>query len=373
MITKSELFKYSFPFNVLMALINALDHITTTYLSGLATLPWIIVGLVVSYFLAKSFGQEYVDKMMKKIGLILLYVFIPLLLFRIFLNISFGSAEITFAAVTFGVLLFMYVLAYGLGHIESKELDLNGMKKRTFMKTVLTNQGRSAAFVGGALLGIEQWRVPAAIYIALVGIGLFAIIPYVLSVMHRNEVNSIAKEKSPLPWFLKLYPWYLLLFVVAAIIIHRSTGITMVDLGDGGTVLHFITALTIPAGLYYVGSGIHPSDLKLDEMKKMFFPPKKGEKREFYWSVGRNAFLTTMVYTPIITVLVFAPIMWLTSFPSSWFAVIVINAILPITSTNMFLIPYGLNAKGTALSVTWTTVISVPLVLVLIPLFSSIF
>lgn len=343
------------------------------YISGLWTLPWIVVGLVVSYLLAKPFGQEYVDKVMKKFGLGLLFVFIPLLMFRIFLNISFGREELIFTGITFGVLAFMYLLAYFLGRVEAKELDLDGMKKRTFLKTILTNQGRSAAFVGGALLAIEEWAVPAGIYIALVGVGLFAVIPYILSVMHKHERKSDIKEDdSPLPWYLRLYPWYLLAFIIAAVLIHHFAGVGIQSLGDGGTVLYFITALTIPAALYYVGSGIHPKDLKLEEMKKMILPKKEGEKRDFDWAVGRNAFLITMVYTPIIIALVFIPLVFFEVIPRSWFAVIVINSILPITSTNMFLVPYGLNRKGTALSVTWTTVVSVPLVLILIPVLSTI-
>ena len=354
-----------------MSFIDIIQRILP-YISGTWTLPWILIGLVGSYILAIPFGQERVDRVMKKIGLVLLFVFIPLLLFRIFINITFGRDELLFAGITFVVLFFMYVLAYILGNIEAKNLELSGMEKRTFIKTVLTNQGRSAAFVGGALLAIEGWTVPAGIYIALVGIGLFAIMPYILSVMHREETNNTENDISPLPLFLRIYPWYLLSFVVAAIFIHRSTGITMADLGDAGTVLFFITALTIPAGLYYAGAGIHPRDLRLDEMKKMFLPAKKGENREFHWSVGRNAFLTTMVYTPIITTLIFAPIMFAGLIPGSWFSVIVINSIFPITSTNMFLISYGLDVKGTALAVTWTTVISVPLVLILIPILSSV-
>ncbi|MGM0405428.1 MAG: hypothetical protein ACQEQM_04735 [Thermoplasmatota archaeon] len=355
-----------------MTFINLLETILP-YISGLWTLPWIIVGIVVSYLLAKPFGQEYIDKVMKKVGLVLLFVFIPLLMFRIFLNITFGRKELVFTGVTIGVLAFMYLLAYFLGHVESKKLELKGMKKRIFLKTVLTNQGRSAAFVGGALLAIDAWAIPAAIYIAFVGVGLFAVIPYVLSVMHKHErKNNLKEESSLLPWYLRLYPWYLLSFIVAAIVVHHITGIDIAALGNGGTVLHFITALTIPAALYYVGSGVHPSDLKLDEMKKMILPQKNDEKKDFDWAVGRNAFLTTMVYTPIILALVFTPLMLLEIIPKPWFAVIVINSILPITSTNMFLLPYGLNAKGTALSVTWTTVISVPLVLILIPLLSTI-
>ncbi len=356
-----------------MSFISVIESILP-YISGLRTLPWIVVGLIVSYVLAKPFGQERINQVMKKIGLVLLFVFIPILMFRIFVNISFGREELIFTGITFGVLTFMYIIAYFLGKVEAKKLNLKGMKKRTFLKTVLTNQGRSAAFVGGALLAIEGWAVPAGIYIAFVGVGLFAVIPYILSVMHKHErKNDLKEDKSPLPWYLKLYPWYLLSFILAGIFVNRFAGIDLEAMGDGGTVLFFLSALTIPAALYYVGSGIHPEDLKLDEMKKMIFPKKKGEKREFYWDVGRNAFLTTMLYTPIIITLVFTPLMLLDIIPGSWFAVIVINSILPITSTNMFLLPYGLNPKGTALSVSWTTVISVPLVMILIPLLSSIF
>jgi len=356
-----------------MAFIGILEGILP-YISGLWTLPWIVVGLVVSYLLAKPFGRESVNSVMKKFGLLLLFVFIPLLMFRLFINVSFGREEFIFTGVTFGVLAFMYLLAYLLGKMEAKKLDLDAMEKRTFLKTILTNQGRSAAFVGGAILAIDKWAVPAAIYIAMVGVGLFAVIPYVLSVMHKHErQNDIKKEDSPLPWFLKLYPWYLLSFIIAAVLIQHFFGVDTGTLGDAGTVLFFITALTIPAALFYVGSGIHPTDLKLDEMKKMIFPKKKGENRDFDWAVGRTAFLTIMVYTPIIITLVFTPLMFFGIIPGSWFAVIIINSILPITSTNMFLLPYGLNPKGTALSITWTTVISIPLVLVLIPVLSTIF
>ena len=54
---------------------------------------------------------------------------------------------------------------------------------------------------------------------------------------------------------------------------------------------------------------------------------------------------------------------------SAWFAVIVINSILPITSTNMFLVPYGIDRKVAAYSVTWTTIVCVPIVVLLIIIF----
>lgn len=351
-----------------MAVIDHLANIIP-YISGTYTLPWIVVGMVVSYLLAIPYGQERVDRVMKKIGLVLLFVFIPLLLFRLFLNITFGADELLFSGITFAVLAFMYVIAYLLGNLKVRQLQLEGLRKRTFVKTVLTNQGRSAAFVGLAL--VEFWPIPAAIYIALVGIGLFAVIPYILSIMHRTETKNIDREISPLPWFLRLYPWYLISFVVAAVLIHYHTGITQADLGGGGTVLHFVTALTVPAGLYYVGSGIHPRDLKLEEMKKMFIPPKRGEREDFHWSAGRNAFMTTLVYTPLFTLLIFSPMLFLDLIPGPWFAVIVLNSLMPITSTNMFLLPYGLNAKGTALAITWTTVIAVPLLMILIPVMGA--
>lgn len=340
------------------------------YISGLYTLPWIIVGLIVTYILAGIFGEEKIHGTMKKIGLVLLFVFIPLLLFRIFLNINFGKMEIVFSIITFLVLALSYLISYFFGRIEADKHGMKSLEKRNFIKTVLTNQGRSAAFVGGAMLAIDEWRVPAGIYISLVGIGLFAIIPYILSVMHRRETHGKADVET-LPWYLKLYPWYLLSFVVAAILIHKSTGVTVKSLGDAGIYLHFITALTIPAGLYYVGASIHPRDLKTEEMRKMFLP-KKGEAAEFHWIAARNAFVATMIITPIAVVGIFGTAFFFGMIPGEWFAVLVINSILPITSTNMFLLPYGIDKKGTALAVTWTTVVSVPLFMLLIPLFKVI-
>ena len=58
------------------------------YISGLYTLPWIFIGFVVTVLIAKIIGREKIDRIMKKIGVILLYFFIPILIFRIFLNSS---------------------------------------------------------------------------------------------------------------------------------------------------------------------------------------------------------------------------------------------------------------------------------------------
>ncbi len=343
------------------------------YIGGLWTLPWIVVGFLMTIALSKWLGQERVNAGMKKVGLLLLFVFIPLLLFRIFLNIGFGPEELIFTLITFVVLTFMYLVSYLFGYLEAGQMALAETERRTFMKTVLTNQGRSAAFVGGMMLAIEEWKVPAAIYISIVGIGLFAVIPFMLSIMHNRE-NQGQEKVATLPWFLRLYPWYLLSFVVAAVIIHRSTGVTVTDLGDAGVVLHFVTALTIPAGLYYVGAGIHPGDLKVAEMKKLFSLRRGASTgREFHWTVARNAFFSTLILTPIAIILVFGLLMYGGVIPKEWFAVIALNSIMPITSTNMFLIPYGIDRKGTALAITWTTIIAVPALMVLIPVFMSLF
>ena len=57
-----------------------------TYISGFYTLPWILIGFIVTILIARVTGREKIDNIMKKIGLILLYFFIPLLIFRVFLD-----------------------------------------------------------------------------------------------------------------------------------------------------------------------------------------------------------------------------------------------------------------------------------------------
>ena len=69
------------------------------YISGLYTLPWIIVGFFLTILIAKFTGREKIDKIMKKVGLILLYFFIPVLLFRIFLSTTFGAKQIEFSII----------------------------------------------------------------------------------------------------------------------------------------------------------------------------------------------------------------------------------------------------------------------------------
>jgi hypothetical protein len=349
-------------------MINILKDILP-YISGLYTLPWIIFGFFITITIAKVTGREKIDKIMKKIGLILLYFFIPILLFRIFLNTNFGSQEIGFAIVVSIIIFLMYILAYFFAKYKAEKTKIKKEKTHLFIKTVLTNQGRSSAFIGGALLA-SPWKVEAAIYIALVGIALFSIIPYVLSYIHKKETKNIKENVNALPWYLKLYPWYLISFVIAAVVIHATTGITTKSMNpDHETLLLFYTAITIPAALFYVGAGIHSSDLKKNEIKKLIGIEKSSENED-HWKWVRNIFILTVIITPVLTAIFFTPLFILGIITNAWFAVIVINSILPITSTNMFLIPYGIDKKSTAHSVTWTTIVCVPIVVLLIFIFN---
>jgi hypothetical protein len=350
-------------------MIDILENISI-YISGFYTLPWILIGFIVTILIAKVIGREKIDNIMKKIGLILLYFFIPLLIFRVFLDL-FEVTQIIFVIVVLIVIFLMYILAYIYGEHVIKKQDLEGEKKSLFLKTMLTNQGRSSAFIG--MIMMEYWPVAAGIMIALVGIVLFAIIPYILSYMHKKEVN-IKKNKTEkaLPWFLRLYPWYLISFVVAAIIINITTGVTIRGSGDLGIIIIFITALTIPAALYYVGASIHPNDLKKSELKKLIGIDKNLKKSE-HWPWVRKIFILTVVITPIVITLIFLPLLVLNLIPNAWFAVIIINSLLPITSTNMFLLPYGIDKKSTAHSVTWTTIVCLPIVVLFIIIFGIYF
>lgn len=337
-----------------------------TYISGFYTLPWILIGFIATIFIAKVIGREKIDNIMKKIGLILLYFFIPLLIFRVFLDL-FEESQIIFVIIVFAVIFLMYILAYMYGKYAIKKQELDVEKKSLFLKTMLTNQGRSSAFIG--MMMMEYWPVAAGIMIALVGIVLFAIIPYILSHAHKKEVKINENETvKTLPWFLRIYPWYLISFVIVAIIINITTGVTIKGSGDIGIIIIFISAITIPAALYYVGACIHPNDLKKSELKKLIGLDKNIKKSD-HWSWVRKIFILTVIITPIVITLIFLPLLILEIIPKDWFAVIIINTLLPITSTNMFLLPYGIDKKSTAHSITWTTIVCVPIVVLLIIVF----
>jgi hypothetical protein len=307
-------------------------------MSGLYTLIWIPIGLIMNILFSRKFGDK-VEKKMKKFGLFLLFIFVPILVFKNFLNVNFGKEEIDFIFLSIIFMFFLYLIAY-LFSLSKAKNDL---------KTVVVNQGRSSAFIGGALLSIEKIAIYAAIYMSLLGIYLFAIIPYFL---------SRGKEKNPLPFYLKIYPWYLLVFPVSAVLIHSYSGLTTKTM-QYGPIIDFLASLTIISGLYYVGASIKLKDLKIGEMKKIFL---KGD--EDFELVGKILFLTLLL-TPLISFLVLLPFIAFKIFSFEWFIVLLINSILPITSTNIFLTPYGINKKVTALAVTWSTVFSIPIFIIL--------
>jgi len=89
---------------------------------------------------------------------------------------------------------------------------------------------------------------------------------------------------------------------------------------------------------YYAGAGIHPNDFEKSELKKLFNIYKNNETNDHGTCVS-GIFILTMIVTPIFTPLIFAPLFAFGLISSAWFAVIIINFILPITSTNMFLLP----------------------------------
>ncbi len=339
------------------------------YISGMWTLPWILIGFLLTILFSKIIDRVKIDALMKKIGLILLYFFVPVLLFRIFLGMDLGFEQLELVCLIFGTLLIMYLLAYYYARYNASKLGLKGKTRSHYIKTVLTNQGRSSAFIGSAMLAIPAFRVPAGLYMSLVGIVLFAIIPYILSHMHRRETKASNDISHVLPWFLRLYPWYLLVFVILGIILHNNMSVNIADLGDIGRVLKFYSAITIPAALYYVGAGIHPSDLKKDELKKLL-GLNTAIRGGDLWIWVRHIFLLTVVFTPIVITTISTVLYILGFIPLSWLGVTIINSVLPITSTNMFLVPYGIDKKTTALVVTWTTIICVPLVVLLIYFFS---
>ncbi|UCH72505.1 MAG: hypothetical protein JSW62_02865, partial [Thermoplasmatales archaeon] len=342
------------------------------YISGLYTLPWILVGLIATILIAKVTGREKIDKVMNKVGLVLLYFFVPLLLFRIFLVVDFGTEQIAFIVATSIVLTFLYIITYIFAKYKADKYGLKKSNRQMFIKTVFISQGRSSAFIGGALLTeTSPWRVEAAIFIALVGVVLFAIIPYLLSYMHKKETHKSDKHILALPRHLKLYPWYLLSFVIVAIILHGHLGLNVNWNAPEAVIFTFFTALTIPAALYYVGSGIHPRDLKIAEIKKLF--SLKNNNNKDHWPWVRSIFLFTMVITPLIISIILGLLIILELISTTWFVIIVLNSFLPVTSTNMFLVPYGIDKKATTLSITWTTIFSVPIIVFLIYVFTIYF
>ncbi len=332
------------------------------YISGLYTLPWILVGFLVTYLVSLKVERKKIDRVMKKIGLILLYFFVPVLVFRIFLNTQMGAEEI----MLIGLIVFVLIITYGTAVIYAL---LSKPNDKQYLKTVLANQGRSTAFIGGALLGISHWALPTAIFIAFSGISIFAIIPFILTTINDENISEKEKHQAVFPLILRIYPWYFItLGAIIPISIQKAIG-GVPDLGNFGTLLHFYTALTIPAALFYVGAGISPSDLKIDELKKIMCTNEN--KAEEHWVWVQKMLLLLVIVTPLLNGLIFGLLLLFNIITKAWFSVIIINALLPVTSTNMFLLPYGLNKKATAHVITWSTLICVPIVIVLITILSG--
>ena len=340
------------------------------YIKGLWTLPWIGIGFIITFLLSRIFTPQKIDHIMKKIGLVILYVFVPLLLFKIFIAVDFHEDEIYFSVVCIFIFILMYVLAFLFARYKIRRIQLDDEKRSIFLKTMLTNQGRSSAFIGGSMLAIKEWSVYAAIYMSVGAIFLFALIPYLLAYMHKKESQNDAEKIQALPWYLRLFPWYLLIFAFSAIMLHVGIDLSPTSFGTYALPFDFITSLTIPAALYYVGAGIHPRDLHINEMKRIF-TLQINNKSYTNWTGIRAIIFVTVVLTPLIFFLLFGSFLKLAIISTAWFSVIVINSILPITSTNMFLLPYGIDKKITALSVTWTTIICVPIVILLICIFTQ--
>jgi len=91
------------------------------YISGLNTLPWIFIGFILTILFSLIIGEENVNKAMKRSALILLFVFVPLLLFRILLNVDFGFNQIIFTLFCFVIISLMYVLSYFFANYKAKK------------------------------------------------------------------------------------------------------------------------------------------------------------------------------------------------------------------------------------------------------------
>ena len=115
-------------------MIETLETITP-YITGLWTLPWILIGFIITLITSQLIGEEKTNKTMKKAGLVILYIFVPLLLFRIFLDVDFGKNEITFSILCTVILFFMYILAYCYANYQAKKQKLKENDKKLYIKT----------------------------------------------------------------------------------------------------------------------------------------------------------------------------------------------------------------------------------------------
>ncbi|KAL0213218.1 hypothetical protein RCL1_006844 [Eukaryota sp. TZLM3-RCL] len=432
------------------------------YLSGLYALPWLVFGFFINLALTKCCSIDKIRRFMKVFGNVLLYFLIPLLIFRLFLSVDFDAYAVIFSVISALTIGSMYLISYLYAYYTSKSLKMARKEAEEYIKSVFTNQG--------ALLGIEEWSFYAAIYLAIFGIFLFVLTPFVLSkitskvtetdpeegvkemnlirsipldspennnsistsstqetledvkhcgdstreqedlidntdvgvelneqggisVEEKCEGSSIVEMKIPevtevavpvevpssqpaLPLGLRIFPAVLMVTIISSIVLRRLTGTSFSAWGNIGSFLHFLSALTVPFGLYFAGAGIKTRDLSWSNLVLYLWPSKlTTQNRSEIQSILiiRGSLFTTLVLCPLIIGLIFFSLQVFGVASSAWFCVMFLNSLLPITSTNVFLVDYGLSLSGVSISVSMSTIIAVPLVFSLIPVFDALY
>ncbi|KAL0249570.1 hypothetical protein GEMRC1_004800 [Eukaryota sp. GEM-RC1] len=192
-------------------------------------------------------------------------------------------------------------------------------------------------------------------------------------VLVSKEEPSPVKKPPGLPLFLQLFPFLLIVVIVVSITLKKTIDFSLKDLGLFGDVIHLLSAFCVPFGLYYAGAGVKAEDLKFSKLSKTIVKPKIAEDDELSLQATRYTLFLNFLISPIIVFIIFGSLLLFGLIPSSWFCVMFINAILPVTATNIFLLDFGLDKMSTVFSISTSTIISVPMVLVLIPLFDYLF
>ncbi|KAL0213036.1 hypothetical protein RCL1_006662 [Eukaryota sp. TZLM3-RCL] len=466
------------------------------YLSGVYALPWLVVGFILNSLFTRWCCPLKVQRFMKIFGNFLLYVLIPLLIFRLFLSVDFDTYAVIFSIISALSIGLMYFVSYIYARYSARRLEMSPKESKVYIKSIFTNQGRSSIFIGGALLSIEEWSFYAAIYLSIFGAFLFAVTPFILTGMaktgencqedeekemdvirsvpldtlsrkvngnhynrsspcsfdsleyndishsisdnvetivstnnNNNETDSVSDDLSnmstkdetcevlndkadlcqgdecdlqcikvdevegesmdevavpvevpssqlALPLGLRIFPAVLMVTIISSIVLRRLTGTSFSAWGNIGSFLHFLSALTVPFGLYFAGAGIKTRDLSWSNLVLYLWPSKlTTQNRSEIQSILiiRGSLFTTLVLCPLIIGLIFFLLQVFGVASSAWFCVMFLNSLLPITSTNVFLVDYGLSLSGVSISVSMSTIIAVPLVFSLIPVFDSIY
>ncbi len=183
-------------------------------ISGLYTLPWIVVGFIVTNLLAYYHTQDKVNLYLRKVALVLLYVFVPLLVFRIFLDTGIGLYELEFVSIVISSITFMYLLALALCPVSNPTPKPCWREKIKLPENCdHQNQGRLCFcgwnYVSGAKLGSFGGDFYGSLRYCPICNN-----PIHLHVMHDRE-HKERDRLITLPWFLRVYPYYFILYVVA--------------------------------------------------------------------------------------------------------------------------------------------------------------